>query len=72
MIWIFLFYILPFLLSVIIGYKIAKSEEVSKAEFIKYCLYCLIPFFNIIIIFNAIVQLVEDSDIWNKLENSKL
>lgn len=72
MIWIFLFYILPFLLSVIIGYKIAKLDELSKAEFIEYCLYCLIPVFNIVVIFNAIVQLVEYSDTWKKLKNSKL
>lgn len=72
MIWIFLFYILPFLLSVIIGYKLAKLDEVSKAEFIEYCLYCLIPIFNIVVIFNAIAQLVEDSDAWKRLKNSKL
>lgn len=72
MIWIFLFYILPFLLSVIIGYKLAKLDEVSKAEFIEYCLYCLIPIFNIVVIFNAIAQLVEDSDTWKRLKNSKL
>ena len=72
MIWIFLFYILPFLLSVVIGYKVGKSDEISKAEFIEYCLYCLIPIFNIVVIFNAIAQLVEDSDMWKRLKNNKL
>lgn len=72
MIWVFLFYILPLLLAVIIGYKVIKNKKGSKAEFIEYCVFCLVPPFNIVMLAFAMTQLIEDSDMWNKLKNSKL
>ena len=72
MIWIFLFYILPLLLALIIGYKLIKAESGSKAEFIKYCLFCSVPLFNIVILACVVAQFIEDSDMWKRLKNSKL
>lgn len=72
MIWVFLFYILPFILSSIILYVIEKREKGSVASYIKDCLMCLIPILNIVWMFLGIIDLITHSSIWNRLDNIKL
>lgn len=72
MIWIFLFYILPFVLSCIILYVIEKREKGSVASYIKDCLMCLIPILNMIWLFLGIIDLITHSSIWKKLDSIKL
>lgn len=72
MIWVFLFYILPFILDCIILYVIEKREKGSVAGYIEGCLMCLIPILNIVWLFLGIIDLITHSNIWKRLDNIKL
>ena len=48
MIYILLFYVLPFLLSCILGYKISKESGETKGQFLLGVLAMLVPLLNIV------------------------
>jgi uncharacterized protein YneF (UPF0154 family) len=51
MIWILLLYILPFIVSSVIGYYVSKKEGSStKGEYVVGVLLMLIPILNIVVI----------------------
>jgi hypothetical protein len=51
MIWILLLYVLPFTVSITIGYYVAKKEGSStKGEYVVGVLLMLIPILNIVVI----------------------
>jgi hypothetical protein len=51
MIWILLLYVLPFIISSVIGYYVAKKDGSStKGEYVVGVLLMLIPILNIIVI----------------------
>ena len=51
MIWILLFYVLPFIASSVIGYYVAKKEGSSTiGEYLVGVLLMLIPILNIVVI----------------------
>jgi uncharacterized protein YneF (UPF0154 family) len=51
MIWILLLYVVPFIVSIIIGYYVAKKEGSStKGEYVVGVLLMLIPILNIVVI----------------------
>jgi len=47
MIWILLFYVLPFFISCILGYKAAKELGETRGQFLLGVLTMLIPLLNI-------------------------
>jgi hypothetical protein len=61
MIWILLLYVLPFFISCILGYKIAKESRLPKGQFLLDVLVMLIPFVNIIFIISVIDKFLEKS-----------
>lgn len=51
MIWILLFYVLPFFISSAIGYYISKKDgDCTKGEYLTNVLLMLIPILNIVIV----------------------
>jgi hypothetical protein len=48
MIWILLLYVLPFVVSIILGYYSTKKENGTKGEYLKGVLIMLIPLINIV------------------------
>ena len=61
MIWILLFYVLPFFISCILGYKVAKESGETKGQYLLGVLAMLIPIFNIAFIMYVISEILEKS-----------
>jgi hypothetical protein len=56
MIWILLLYVLPFLVSCILGYKISKKSGETKGDYLVGVLLMLIPLLNITFILYLIIS----------------
>jgi hypothetical protein len=50
MIWILLLYVLPFLLSCILGYKLSKGTSTTREQFLLFVLGMLVPLLNILFV----------------------
>jgi uncharacterized membrane protein len=61
MIWILLLYVLPFLLSCGLGYKLSKESGETKGQFLLGVLVMLVPFLNIVYMNVAIIGLLLES-----------
>ena len=61
MIYILLFYVLPFFLSCILGYKISKESGETKGQFLVGVLAMLVPVVNIAFIIAVLSEFLEKS-----------
>ena len=60
MIWIFLLYVLPLLITIVGGYWFVKKAEGTIKDFIEPLPFLFIPLFNIIAIIAGIYFLIEN------------
>jgi hypothetical protein len=63
MIWILLFYVLPFLLSCILGYKVSKEAGETKGQYLLGVLIILIPLLNIVFLIFLISEYLKEPKI---------
>ena len=63
MIWILLFYALPFLLSCGIGYKLSKETGETKGQFLLGALDMSVPLLNIAFLMYLIAEYLSESKI---------
>lgn len=63
MIWILLFYVLPFLLSCGIGYKLSKEAGETKGQFLLSTLDMLVPLLNIAFLMYLIAKYLKEPKI---------
>jgi hypothetical protein len=61
MIWILLLYVLPFFISCILGYKVAKESGETKGQYLLGVLAMLVPLLNILFINVTIINLLKES-----------
>jgi hypothetical protein len=61
MIWILLFYVLPFISSVIIGYKHSKESGETRGQYLVGVLLVLIPLVNIAFIVAVMLEFLSKS-----------
>lgn len=76
MIWIFLLYVLPLLITIVGGYWFVKKTEGTIKDFIEPLPFLFIPLFNIIAIIAGIYFLIEkflqEDESWQNFKNKKL
>ena len=76
MIWIFLLYVLPLVISIVGAYFVVKQREGDVKEFIEIIPWLFIPIANIIFILIGIYFLIyewlENDDDWQNFLNRKL
>lgn len=76
MIWIFLFYILPLIISIVGAYWIVKREGGTVKDFLKPLPICFIPLLNIVVIVVGIVisieKFLQEDKSWQNFKNKKL
>ena len=63
MTWILLLYVLPFLLSCILGYKISKESGETKGQFFFGVLVLLVPLLNIVFLIFLLSEYVKEPKI---------
>lgn len=63
MIWILLFYVLPFLLSCGIGYYVTKGTGETRGQFLLGVLTMLVPLLNIAFLMYLIAEFLSESKI---------
>ena len=76
MICIFLFYVLPLVISIVGVYWIIKIEGGTVQDFLKPLPICFIPLLNIVVIVVGIVIFIEnflqEDESWQNFKNKKL
>ena len=76
MIWIFLLYVLPLILGLLLVYYKGKIYGESVGDFLELLPYLFIPLFNISIPITAIVLIIEyfldNNESWQNFKNKKL
>ena len=72
MIWILLFYVLPFLICCIAGYHMSKTSGETVGQYLEGVLYSLIPLFNILFILFVIVEYIKADKSIQEFLNKKL
>jgi hypothetical protein len=60
MIWILLIYVLPFLLSCGLGYKVSKESGETKGQFLVGVLVMLVPLLNIVFLIFLLSEYVKE------------
>jgi hypothetical protein len=72
MIWILLFYVLPFLICCVAGYYFSKKNGETIGEYLHGVLLCLIPLFNILFILFVIWEYIKADKSIQEFLNRKL
>jgi hypothetical protein len=63
MIWILLLYVLPFFLSIILGYKVSKEAGETKGQYLVGVLIILIPLLNIVFLIFLLSEYLKEPKI---------
>ena len=61
MIWILLLYVLPFFLSIILGYKTSKESGETKGQYLLGTLAMLVPLLNIAFVVVVLAEFLSES-----------
>ena len=61
MIWILLLYVLPFFLSIILGYKVSKESGETKGQYLLGALAMLVPLLNIAFLMFLLAEYLKES-----------
>lgn len=76
MIWIFLLYVLPLIISIVGAYFVVKQDKGDVKEFLEILPWLFVPLLNILAIVAGVVILVQDwlenDENWQNFLNKKL
>jgi ABC-type transport system involved in multi-copper enzyme maturation permease subunit len=72
MIWILIFYIIPYILCCIVGYYLSKRDGETIGEYLIIVLFCLIPLMSILFLISTLYKIIKEDKTVREFLNRKL